>query len=751
MRKGDPFNGACASYTPGVVNPSEALSETGPIAAMLGEGYEPRPEQIEMTGAVSRAMAQGERLLAEAGTGVGKSYAYLLPAIERCVAHGETVVVATNTIALQEQIVRKDLPMLMKALGLGELPGTLEEHDPMAPLRPAIVVGRGNYLSLRRLELASRRQDKLFVDASARGSLHIIEDWARDTKDGSRSSLPQLERPGVWDSVRSDSGNCMGRRCPNHDICFYQRSRRKMERSNLLICNHALFFSDLALRSRGVGFLPHYDHVILDEAHMVEDVASEHFGVSLAEGRVNHLLSLLFVEKGLKGFLPQLAVKSDETQHVQKAIAAVQEARDASGAFFESLIFWYDEHRGAGGRVREAAIVDNVLSPIMSQLATRLRLLRELCEHEADKFELQSYAERASDIADCAHIVVEQTLEGCAYWVEVSRSLGYRKPSVKIQCSPIEVAPILKTELFNRDPEDEGSALPKSVVLTSATLTTRGVSEEEPDERKETAFAHAMDRLGCDGARVMQLGSPFDHASQAELVVDVTMPLPQNFGQGRLSQSGATYHEELARRVLTHIEDTDGGAFVLFTSFTSLYAVADELKLDLEEQGIPMYVQGRGPSRSEMLSAFKEDPRSVLLGAASFWQGVDVQGAGLRNVIITRLPFDPPGRPLTEARLERIKELGRDPFREESIPRAVIRFKQGFGRLIRSKADSGRVAVLDPRIVTARYGQFFLAALPEGIRVRRIDGSKPLHGGGEQEQQRQRPEHQQFDADDLPF
>jgi ATP-dependent DNA helicase DinG len=700
-------------------------------------------------------MHTGGRLLAEAGTGVGKSYAYLLPAIQRCVAHGETVVIATNTIALQEQIVRKDLPMLMKALGLGEISGdALQEHDPMALLRPSIVIGRGNYLSLRRLELASKRQDKLFVDASARGSLHVVEDWARDTRDGTRSTLPQLERPGVWDNVRSDSGNCMGRRCPNHDICFYQRSRRKMERSNLLICNHALFFSDLALRSRGVGFLPRYDHVILDEAHMIEDVASEHFGVSLTEGRVQHLLRQLFVEKGLKGFLPQLQINSSETQHVQKAVSAVQDARDASGAFFESLIFWNDQNMNSGGRVRERAIVDNIISPIFSQLATRLRLLKDMCEHEADKFELQSYAERASDIADAAHVIIEQTLDGCAYWVEVSRSPGFRTPNVKIQCSPIEVAPILRDELFKRDLEEEHSPLPRSVVLTSATLTTRRVSDDEPQERKEIAFAHLIDRLGCESAEVLQLGSPFDHAAQTELIVDTTMPSPQNFAAGNMSSQGATYHSELAKRVLTHIEHTDGGAFVLFTSFAALYAVADAIKLDLEEQGIPLFVQGRGASRTEMLSAFKEDSRSVLLGAASFWQGVDVQGEGLRNVIITRLPFDPPGRPLTEARLERIKENGRDPFREESIPRAVIRFKQGFGRLIRSKSDSGRVVVLDPRIVTTGYGRHFVAALPDGVKIRKLDGSKPIGPPPEQAappEPHQRPEHQSFDAGDLPF
>ena len=680
-----------------------------------------------MAEAVSQAMASGGRLLVEAGTGVGKSFAYLVPAIERCVNHGETVVIATNTISLQEQLVRKDVPMLMRVLGLGAIDAeSPEEPDPMSPLRPALVKGRGNYVSLRRLELASRRQDKLFADARARDSLHAVEDWARKTQDGSRSSLPQLESPGIWDRVQSDSANCMGRKCPNHEVCFYQQARRKMERSNLLICNHALFFSDLALRSRGVGFLPRYDHVVLDEAHMVEDVASEHFGVSLTEGRVNHLLSSLYIERGLKGYLPQLATLADETEAVTRAISAVREARDASGAFFESLMLWHDEHRRDGGRVREKAMVNDMLSPAFRQLATRLRLLKDSVTQDADRFELNAYAERASDIADSASVLVEQSLEGCAYWVEVSRSPGRRFARVSFACSPIEVGPILRDELFEKD-AGEGELQPRSVVLTSATLTTRRVSSDEPMERRETAFAHTIERLGCEGARVLQLGSPFDHASQMELVVDETMPSPQHFrpsaGGGGMSAQSATYHEELARRVLTHIKASDGGAFVLFTSFSSLYAVADELHEDLREQGMPMLVQGRDGSRSVLLEQFREDPRSVLFGAASFWQGVDVQGEGLRLVVITRLPFDPPGRPLTEAKLERIKERGGQPFRDESLPRAVIRFKQGFGRLIRSSTDRGRVVVLDPRIVTSGYGRSFLASLPEGVPMRRIDGS----------------------------
>lgn len=728
-----------------VPTPADVLSDSGPVAQLLGEGYESRPEQLKLAGAVAEVMSRRGTLLAEAGTGVGKSFAYLAPAIARCLDHGETVVISTNTIALQEQLVRKDVPLLMRALGLGEIDAELD--DPRAEgesaLRPALVKGRGNYVSLRRLELTSKRQEKLLPDAASRRSLHVIEDWAGTTKEGSLSSLPQLERPAVWDRVRSDAGNCMGRKCPNHDICFYQRSRRKMERANLLICNHALFFSDLALRSAsgGRGFLPRYDHVVIDEAHSAEDVASEHFGLSLGEGRVHHLLGLLYHERTHKGYLPQLsdafeAWSADENS-IMAAVDAVQNARRAAKGFFDALVRWHGGNPGTK-RIRGNLPVEDTLGPAFRDLALRLRTLKENTRREADAFELNSYAMRASEIAEQTSTLLAQDIPGCAYWVEVGGGAGGQQPRATLACSPVEVGPLLREHLYPRptvEGEDPGDSVkPKSVTLTSATLATRSVDEDEPAERAETAFAHVIERLGCLGATTKQLGSPFGFKDQVEVFVDTTMPSPRAYRPAQRGRSLPTdaegtssYEDELARRVLGHIEATDGGAFVLFTSFASLYATADRLHDDLLEQGMPMLVHGRSGERATLVERFRADDRSVLLGAASFWQGVDVRGDGLRNVIITRLPFDPPDRPLTEARLERIREKGGDPFMEESLPRAVTRFKQGFGRLIRSATDRGRVAVLDPRLVTKPYGRLFLKALPPGVPVHRIDGAEPSY------------------------
>jgi ATP-dependent DNA helicase DinG len=657
------------------------LGPDGAIARQL-PNYEARPEQLHMATAVAEALAEARHLMVEAGTGVGKSFAYLVPAIQAACASKEgRVVVSTHTISLQEQLIRKDIPFLQSVMP--------------QKFSALLVKGRGNYLSKRRLKVAYERGYSLLTEQNAIEQLDTLLDWAEHTEDGSRSDLDFRPLAPVWELVESDSGNCMGKKCADYAECFYFKARASIQNAKVLVVNHALFFADLALKSLGpdVGILPKYNAVIFDEAHTLEDVAAEHMGLSVTRGQCDYLLNRLYHERRGKA-VGLLAIFGDANDLMQ-----VHQTRAIVHQFFNSILDWrrdFEAKQKRYGnsdslRIREPGIVGDILSSQFQKLSNELVAIANGVKEDKEKIELESAAMRCETIAASLIAWLGQKLPDQVYWIEGSGDRGDR---LQLASAPIEVAQIFREKIFERIP---------SVILTSATLSIGG----------RNGFDFFKERYGFPSEHpAIQLGSPFDYRRQVELHLFRNMPDPT--GDTR------AFEEACCTKIQEFVLRTKGRAFVLFTSNQTMQRTANFLRDWFNDHGMTLISQSDGVPSNRMLESFRTTEAAVLFGVDSFWQGVDVQGEALSNVIITKLPFVPPDRPIVEARCEMIASRGGQPFADYSLPQAILKLKQGFGRLIRTKSDTGLVAILDPRMVTKQYGRRFAEALPECKRF--VDG-----------------------------
>ncbi len=623
------------------MNALKIFGESGLIAGAMKTAYEHRPQQREMAEAVEKALATGTHLIAEAGTGVGKSLAYLVPLILWTREENSRSIVATYTKTLQQQLVEKDLPFLKNIL---------------SDFRYALCVGGENYLCLRRFD--ALRIGNLYEQDEIE-PLNRLFEWSTRTRTGLKSELDSEPPASLWVKACRQADICFGKECSYFRDCFYQKAKAIELQAHILVANHHLFFANMAT---GGNVLPQYKAVVFDEAHQVEEVATDYLGIEVTNFSVRYLLDSLLSQRTRKGLLSRLTAQGPEVQELRGMVDGL---RIISENFFLNL------HpllaREPAVRIRKRNIIPDVLSgPLMELCDTLVDLPVDSQEEE---LEVKAFSSRAQALASAVRMNLDQSAEGFVYWAE-RENHRYR-----LVASPIDVADTLRENLFS------GTG---TVVLTSATLSAAGT------------FTYIRKRLGLDATAELLLDSPFDFANQTVLYI----------APGLDDQQAAGYQQRFDRELNALLSITQGRTLVLFTSYGQLRKSVEALRR--EQQDLVFLCQGEMPAY-RLIEQFKRERKAVLMGTASFWQGIDVPGDALQCVIIAKLPFAVPDDPIVESRMEQLK----NPFFEYQVPQATLLFRQGFGRLIRTKTDRGAVAVLDSRITTKNYGKWFLRSIPK--------------------------------------
>jgi ATP-dependent DNA helicase DinG len=625
-----------------VTHPADFFAPGGPLARVL-PGYEERPAQRRLSEAVADVLEHGGLLLAEAGTGTGKTLAYLLPAVE-C---ERRVVISTGTKNLQEQLVQKDLPILAQALG--------------RELRVAVMKGRANYLCL--LRFASFGKAGSFRRLEELPIYRAVEDWSTKTETGDRSEVPDMpDTVDFWREVSAASENCIGQSCTLYDACFVTKMRQRALEADVVVVNHHLLCADLAVKDGNYGsVIPPYDTLVLDEAHLIEDVATQYFGVQVSSHKVDELVR--DVERELK------AASLD----ARELRAEAEGLRVRAERFFARLSRLRLGRLGPGWMTGAAAEESLGLLQRLEGMRTALLAVPDRPEP------LSGLAARTLALTSEIAFLMRAEADDHVYFVET------RGRGVYLRAMPIDVSARLKELLFDEL---------RAAVLTSATLAVDG------------GFAYLKDRLGIEPSDELLLPSPFRYEEQALLYVPKGMPEPL----------APEFVDRAAEEVARLVELSRGRAFVLFTSYANMNAVAERIA---GRVSYPLLIQGEAP-KAQLLDTFRTTPHAVLLATTSFWQGVDVAGEQLSCVIVDKLPFASPGDPVVAARIERLKSRGQNAFGEYQVPVAVLMLKQGLGRLIRTASDTGILAVLDSRLVRKSYGRRFLESLPPARLVHEL-------------------------------